>query len=238
MVNLSVGICDDDPKCHRRIMEICEKHFADNGDACDFYSYYSGEEVINEHDNHIDLLFLDVEMEGIDGLKVMHKAEEMPNIHSIVFVSAHSEAVWDSFGYKTKGFLPKPVDEKKICRYLDQAYEIKKNDSFIDFPNYTGSVFYKKSEIVYVKSDSNYAVLYLGSNEKIITCTLKKKKKKLGGIPFLRVHRSYIVNLDHIKNITGETVCFKDGSAIRIGRSYREKVRKGYNDYLLGELKR
>ena len=60
MVNLSVGICDDDPKCHRRIMEMCEKHFADSGIDYEIYDYYSGEEVINEHDNHIDLLFLDV----------------------------------------------------------------------------------------------------------------------------------------------------------------------------------
>ncbi|MBO4456957.1 MAG: response regulator transcription factor [Butyrivibrio sp.] len=238
MVNFSVGICDDDPKCHRRIIEICEKHFAGRSVDYQIHSYHSGEEVIKEQENYIDLLFLDVEMEGIDGIKVMQKAEKMPNIHSIVFVSAHAEAVWDSFGYKTKGFIQKPVDPDKIRKFLEAGYENKKNDSFIDFPNYNGSVFYKKSEIIYVKSDSNYAILNLGTHEKIITCTLKECEKKLGGIPFLRVHRSFIVNLDHIKNITGETVCFKNGSAIRIGRSYRESVKKGYTDYLLGELQR
>ena len=175
-------------------------------------------------------------MEAMDGLTVMKEVEKMSNIHNIIFVSSHPEAVWDSFGYKTKGFVTKPFEDKDIFDKLDEIYSKKLTDALMDFTDYNGVVYFKKSDIVLIKSDSNYSTIITEDGEKVVTCTLKDCEKKLDGLPFLRIHRSYIVNLDYVKNMTSSVVMLKNGESYTIGRSYRNQVKTDYQAYLRREL--
>ena len=231
-----IGICDDDSKWHKAVSESCKVFFDKKEIKYEIYSFYHGRDLVSEKGKDIDILFLDVEMEAMDGLEVMKQAEKMPNIHNIVFVSSHPEAVWDSFGYKTKGFVTKPFSDEDIFKYLETIYKKKISDSLIEFSDYNGPVFIRKSDIVYVKSDSNYSTIYTEENERVVSCTLKECEKMLNGLPFLRIHRSYIVNLDYIKNMSSSVAYFKSGDACTIGRSYRSQVRDEYQSYLRREL--
>lgn len=235
-VVFNIGICDDDSRWHRAVSESCGRFFENKEIQFDIVSFYRGNDLVQAKDIDIDILFLDVEMDSMDGLEVMKKAEKMPNIHSIVFVSSHPEAVWDSFGYKTKGFVTKPFKDEDIFKYLEIVYKKKINDSLIEFSDYNGLVYIRKSDIVYVKSDSNYSTIYSEESEKVVSCTLKECERMLGGLPFLRIHRSYIVNLDYIKNMSSSVAYFKSGDACTIGRSYRAQVRDEYQKYLRREL--
>ena len=216
-----IGICDDESRWHKAISDSCSKYLYNKGIHYEILSFTEGESLIQEKDKLIDVLFLDVEMGSMDGLAVMKEVEKMPNIHSIIFVSSHPEAVWDSFGYKTKGFVTKPFSDEDIIEKLEGIYSKKINDSLLEFTDYNGVVYFRKSDIVLLKSDSNYATIITEDSEKIITCTLKECEKKLNGLPFLRIHRSYIVNLDYVKNMTSSVASLKNGEDLTIGRSYR-----------------
>lgn len=231
-----IGICDDESRWHKAISDSCSKYLYNKGIHYEILSFTEGESLIQEKDKLIDVLFLDVEMGSMDGLAVMKEVEKMPNIHSIIFVSSHPEAVWDSFGYKTKGFVTKPFSDEDIIEKLEGIYSKKINDSLLEFTDYNGVVYFRKSDIVLLKSDSNYATIITEDSEKIITCTLKECEKKLNGLPFLRIHRSYIVNLDYVKNMTSSVASLKNGEDLTIGRSYRNQVKKDYQDYLRREL--
>lgn len=231
-----IGICDDESKWHKAVSDSCSKYLDNKGINYEIYSYIKGEALIQEIEKNIDVLFLDVEMESMDGLAVMKEVEKMPNIHNIIFVSSHPEAVWDSFGYKTKGFVTKPFTDEDIVEKLEGIYSKKINDSLLEFTDYNGVVYFRKSDIVLLKSDSNYATIITENSEKIVTCTLKECEKKLNGLPFLRIHRSYIVNLDYVKNMTSSVASLKNGEDLTIGRSYRNQVKKDYQDYLRREL--
>ena len=231
-----IGVCDDESKWHKAISDSCSRYLDNKGIYYEIYSYINGESIIREKKKNIDVLFLDVEMESMDGLTVMKEVEKMPNIHNIIFVSSHPEAVWDSFGYKTKGFVTKPFTDGDIVEKLEGIYSKKINDSLLEFTDYNGVVYFRKSDIVLLKSDSNYATIITENSEKIVTCTLKECEKKLNGLPFLRIHRSYIVNLDYVKNMTSSVASLKNGEDLTIGRSYRNQVKKDYQDYLRREL--
>lgn len=231
-----IGICDDESKWHKAVSDSCSRYFDNKGIHYEIYSYMKGEELLKEKEKNIDILFLDVEMDSMDGLAVMKKVEKMPNIHNIIFVSSHPEAVWDSFGYKTKGFVTKPFTDEDIVGKLEGIYSKKINDSLLEFTDYNGVVYFRKSDIVLIKSDSNYATIITESDGKVVTCTLKECEKKLNGLPFLRIHRSYIVNLDYVKNMTSSIASMKNGEDLTIGRSYRDQVKKKYQDYLRREL--
>lgn len=231
-----IGICDDESKWHKAVSDSCSKYLNNKGINHEIYSYIKGEALIQEKEKNIDVLFLDVEMESMDGLAVMKEVEKMPNIHNIIFVSSHPEAVWDSFGYKTKGFVTKPFSDEDIIEKLEGIYSKKINDTLLEFTDYNGVVYFRKSDIVLLRSDSNYATIITENSENIVTCTLKECEKKLNGLPFLRIHRSYIVNLDYVKNMTSSVASLKNGEDLTIGRSYRNQVKKDYQDYLRREL--
>ena len=235
-VVFSIGICDDDTKWHKAVSESCSRFFDNKEIEFEISSYYRGNDLIQDNSKEIDILFLDVEMDSMDGLAVMKEAEKMSNIHNIVFVSSHPEAVWDSFGYKTKGFITKPFTDDDIFKYLDIIYKKKINDSLVEFSDYNGTVYIRKSDMVYIKADSNYCTVYTEEGERVVSCTLKECERMLNGLPFLRIHKSYIVNLDYIKNMTGTTASFKSGETCTIGRIYRAQVREEYQKYLRREL--
>lgn len=237
-LSFNIGICDDESKWHRAVSDSCSRYLDNMGAHYEIFSYLKGEALIEENDKTIDVLFLDVEMDSMDGLAVMKEVEKMPNIHNIIFVSSHPEAVWDSFGYKTKGFITKPFSDEDIVDKLEGIYSKKINDSLLEFTDYNGVVYVRKSDIVLVKSDSNYATIITENDEKIVSCTLKECEKKLNGLPFLRIHRSYIVNLDCVKNMNSSEVSLKNGDVLTIGRSYRSQVKKDYQYYLREELHR
>ena len=231
-----IGICDDESKWHKAVSDSCSRYLDNKGINYEIFSYIKGETLIQEKEKNIDVLFLDVEMESMDGLAVMKEVEKMPNIHNIIFVSSHPEAVWDSFGYETKGFVTKPFSDEDIIEKLEGIYSKKINDTLLEFTDYNGVVYFRKSDIVLLRSDSNYATIITENSENIVTCTLKECEKKLNGLPFLRIHRSYIVNLDYVKNMTSSVASLKNGEDLTIGRSYRNQVKKDYQDYLRREL--
>ena len=235
-VTFCVGICDDEIEWRRAISDSCKKFFSNNNLEANIFYYSNGEQLLSDWNREIDLLFLDVEMESMDGLSVMKEVEKLPNIHSIIFVSSHSEAVWNSFGYKTKGFITKPFIDEDIWFKLSNIYNKKATDSVIKLSDFNGVVYINKADIVLLKADSNYVTIYTENCEKVITCKLKECEKKLGGIPFVRIHKSYIVNLEYVSNISSNYVYFKNGDTCNIGRSYKDIVKKSYQDYLLREL--
>lgn len=234
--SINIAICDDDSKWHREVAAFCTEFFDEKGADYNISSYYSGEELLKETEKYIDILFLDVEMDGMDGLAVKDKINNMPNFYKIIFVTSHQEIMQRAFGYKTVGFLTKPFRRNEINNILEELYSKIVSDSIIEFSDSNGSVYYYKSDIIYVMADSNYITVFSEKDEKVISCTLKKCETILQGLPFLRIHKSYIVNLDHVKDISNGSVNLINGMTITIGRSYRERVKSEYQKYLIREL--
>ena len=87
-VVFSIGICDDDTKWHKAVSESCSRFFDNKEIEFEISSYYRGNDLIQDNSKEIDILFLDVEMDSMDGLAVMKEAEKMSNIHNIVLCPA------------------------------------------------------------------------------------------------------------------------------------------------------
>ncbi|MCR5148500.1 MAG: LytTR family DNA-binding domain-containing protein [Eubacterium sp.] len=233
---ISIAVCDDDLSCHHKMASFCDIFFKEKSVDYEFHSYYSGEEILEEHEKNIDLLFLDIEMGEVDGIEAMKRIESMPNIHRIIFISSHLELIGDAFGYKPIGFIVKPIDQNIILKKLDDLYHRIKKDSVIEFNDSESIRVYRKSDVVFIKADSNYVTVVTQNDEKILSCTLKKCEEQINGLPFLRVHKSYIVNLCYVKKISAGNVFLKSGITIPVGRSYSEMVKKEYQKYLIEEL--
>ena len=232
----NIAICDDVELWHQEIADSC-MHFFDNKKVgMNFYSYYSGEEIVDEHSREIDVLFLDIELGELSGLDAMRQIEKMSNIKTVVFVTGHPEVAGCAYGFKPVGFITKPIDKDELQAKLGEIYSRIIPETIISFSDNSRTYHFRKSDIIYVEADSNYCIIHSDRGTVVISCTLKKCEEILQGLPFIRVHKSFVVNLDYVKNMNSTEIKLHNDERIPIGRRHKDEVSKNYQQYLTMEL--
>lgn len=232
-----IGICDDSIEQVRIIKCICDKYFEKKYVEYKYVYFSSGEEVLEYKGAPIHLLFLDIELGEVDGVSVMRKLEYTESVWRIVFVSSHEEVVWETFGIKTLGFERKPVHIERIEKYIEIALrEFNENISVVfdkDHPD--GHV--RLADILYIQGEANYVRVHTRERKFIASGNLKCWEKRLEDSSIIRIHKSYMVNMQKIQKHSSEVVTIMDNKQIPVGRIYRKDVKERYNRYVMSQLK-
>ncbi len=186
--------------------------------------------------DHVDLIFLDINMPEISGLSF---ARSMNRDMKIIFTTAYREYAVDGFDLQAVDYLLKPISFERLLqgirKYLDEN-AIPKRTSAAEQPEVQADYIFVRAdrkmvkisfhEISYIESVGDYLKIHLGEKETVLTRdTLSNMEARLPGTDFLRVHRSYIVSVAHIDSYTSDTIGIGKYE-IPISRSYQEEVMK------------
>lgn len=233
-MKLNVAIIDD------------EKHAIDTL-MYDLREYHSHEvEIIFSTTNPVagvkklrsakpDLLFLDVNMPGLSGLDLVQLIDDLSI--QVVFTTAHTEFAIKAVETIASGYLLKPVNPDDLQRIIDKVKSLKQTKAGeqsgtgkIPVPDADGIELIPWDEIIFCKSDSNYCELNLSGDRKIMASkTLKYFETNLPSHLFVRVHKSYLVNLQHIKKYLkrdGGELVMSNEKIIPLSRNSRDEVLK------------
>ncbi len=214
----------------------------------------SGAEAINALQSMaVDLVFLDMEMPGGNGLQVLAQlpAEKRP---AVVFATAHERFAVDAFEVQAVDYLLKPFDRERLQTALRRAEEFlrarragaleEKIESLLSEAAGPGKkperlavkadgrlVFLKPDEIVWIEAADNYIILHLTDGRLMLRETLAAIEERIGSISFARVNRSAVVHLDQIKELQptfhGDyVVVLRDGTKVPLSRSLRGQFGK------------
>ena len=240
MINrLVIGICDDEQKSIDITKKFCEEVSKELGIEFVFYIFASGEEVLICEEN-MDIILLDIEMTGMNGIETMHILEDMSNIKNILFVSGYSDYIHESFGVKTKGFVCKPIEYSCLKKEIEKTIlYIKKdiNKQFIEADVGGMHMMIDTENIMYIQGEGRYARLVTSTESHLVTENIKVWDDKLCGSSMHRVHKSYIVNLKFVANIVGTELVLRDDTKIPIGRKYYKLVKEQYREYLFERMR-
>lgn len=184
-----------------------------------------------------DILFLDVNMPGLSGLDLVDLMHDIST--HIVFTTAHPEYAVKAVETNVSGYLLKPVQSDDLQRIIKKIKTIKQKKESekiiygkIPVPDSGGIELVPWNEIIYCKSDNNYCELYLTGNRKIVASkTLKHFETNLPSLHFLRIHKSYIINFQHIKKYLkreGGELLMTNGSIIPVSRNSRDEILKRF----------
>jgi DNA-binding LytR/AlgR family response regulator len=174
--------------------------------------------------NPVDVLFLDYEMPNLNGLEVASLLNETNT--KIVFTTSHKEIVFDALEYKTIGYLVKPLNYTSFFKTISKLSSSLQNEAA--FSN-SESIFIKHNksivklnlnDLLCVESNGDYVVLHTLEKDYTIHSTLKTFEESLNFSNFIRVHRSFIININAIVDIEDDTICIKD-KIIPIGQKYK-----------------
>lgn len=227
-----IGICDDEKLCIDRTLECCEQAKAALGVDFEYITFSSGEELLNSKE-HIDILFLDVEMGGISGIEALKQLEEKDNVNYIIFASSHAEYVFESFSYKTMGFLCKPVECDKLYKELKKLVDKMKSIETIEINVDGRDILISPDDIMYISGEKNYVRVVTRKDEYLVYGNMKSWEEKLVKASVIRIHKSYLVNLKYITNIADVASFMDREDELPVGRKYKEEARGKYKDYLL-----
>lgn len=222
-MKLSAIIVDDEPLARSFLERYCEK----SGNIIITGSYSNAEDALQHlMKNETDVVFLDVEMPGDSGFQLLDKLQVMPRI---ILTTSKTDYAYDAFQYNVTDYLKKPFSFVRFQEALAKVTEPKlekrsseKNeDIFIKSDGKLIRINY--DEILFVESVGDY-VKYCTADRKYIThSTLKAVEERLDKHYFMKVHRSYIVNLRKISNIEDYTLLIGD-SSIPISKTLKSEV--------------
>jgi two-component system LytT family response regulator len=187
-----------------------------------------------------DLVFLDMQMPGCDGLQVVAQLPEERK-PAIIFATAHERFAVDAFDVAAVDYLLKPFDRDRFQQALRRAQDhlVRTRGGEAAAPAAKPDritvkadgrlVFLKPEEIVRVEAADNYVMLHLTSGRLMLRETMSAIETRLGTLNFARVNRSAIVHLDQIREIQpaqhGDyTVVLRDGTKLPLSRSLRGQL--------------
>ena len=177
----------------------------------------------------IDLMFLDIQMPGINGLNFIRSLEQKP---LFMFTTAYSEYAIDGFELDAIDYLLKPIAYDRFEKAVEKAkeyYAIKNNSDVSESDLENEYIFVKANqqlvklsygEILYVEAFADYVKIFLNDRKIVTLQTMKKMETKLPSDMFSRVHRSFIVNRKAVQSFS-TTICEVNGTKIPVGKNYK-----------------
>lgn len=232
---LRIAICDDEVNAREAIYMQLEKILWEGEEIV--YEFSSGNAAVRWLSNHpgeIDLLFLDVEMEGMNGMETAWAIREFDRNLILVFVTGYREYVFDGYSVGAMDYLMKPVNTDRLQNLMQRVRkaQYREREEMYILKNTEGTYRFPFKDISYFYSDRRQVVLVVGEREYPFYQKLDRVQEELEGrkqahfdCSFVRIHQRYLVNARLVEYI-GSNAVIVAGKELPISRGLKEKAVK------------
>ena len=216
---IHIAICDDEKHMSDHIRAMASDFFRKKNREIYFRTFSSGEELLS-YDGQIDILFLDIQMNGMDGMETARKLRASKFRGFLIFITVLKEMVFQSFEVQAYDYLVKPVYDKQFEKTMERLYASMQNaseDSLLVQKGYEGRII-PEDEIVFCEIIDRKIYLNLTSGEVVDYYErIENLESKLDS-HFFRCHRSYLINLKHLKGYKNGTAYMDNGKEVPVSR--------------------
>lgn len=240
---ISIALCDDEDKYLSRYETILSSYFKEKKLAFEIIKFKSGESFLfnlEDNINRFQIVFLDILMHELNGIETANKIREINENVNLIFLTSSEMYVYDAFEANPVNYLIKDKDEEKLHKVLDKV--MKKLEVSVTNENF---VYKKTNSYISFSYDS---IMYFEVFQRIITihrykedkhdfyCSFKELDSIIDQNRFVKIFRSYIVNMSYIQKIYNHQVELKDGTLLPISRKLYDDVKKKFSLYLNSEV--
>lgn len=251
---MNIVIVDDEKPARDNLKNILTNNFDDINIIGEAHSVATALELLRST-KELDLLLLDINLTDGSGFNILEQIEEVS--FKVVFVTAYDSYAIKAFIFNALDYLLKPIELKQLKRVFEKLQQIdaksyitkqelnhildnfSKNDQERKIVVHESNKinFIGCSEIIYLTSKGNYTYLYLKNNKKILSSsTLKIYQEMLPESIFIRVHKSFIININYVSAYAkddGGFIEMTDGSIVCISRrrknEFLEKLKSRFS---------
>ena len=231
-MRIRIGICDDDSKDLEYVKSLVTKY----DPSFELFEFQSAENLLRSiKKQQLDIIFLDIRMDGINGFQAAKKLSETHHPPLIIFVT---NSIKHSFrGYEVSAFryLPKPIDYEMFANYLSAAIAKiipQKIPISVDSKTHIISVF----DIIYVESSGHNLIIYTTKEKFISRMRLIDAEAILPKNLFAKPHKSYLVNLGFVYIIETEEVVLASKQKIPLARGRKGDFERALDTFVRSTL--
>ncbi|MDE6905410.1 MAG: LytTR family DNA-binding domain-containing protein [Lachnospiraceae bacterium] len=223
-----IGICDDE----KYICEMLERHVNIICPEAEVLLFSDGKSLLSYAGN-LDILFLDIQMEGIDGMEAARELRRTENGVTIIFVTALEEYVYQAFDVEAFHYLVKPFTWEKFSQVLKAA--LKRHTKEVSGMKETERSIVVKSGSSHVKIPIENIIFAEVFNRKVVIHTREgdveyygklADLERMAGEDFFRPHRAYLVNFKYIFKYDARTIYLEGGEVLMAKQKYPEFVKQ------------
>lgn len=237
---LTISVCDDNVAFSGRLVDkirqLCITELPERIEFCVTDGFASADAVLDYLKFHtIDILFLDIDMPGLNGFDLAAVLNERYLGMIIIFISSYDDFVYSSFEYSPFRFLRKSRLEEELPGIFAKAVEkcIISNETML-FSATDGDKVLRLRDIYYFEGQKNYYLIHQ-TNREILRCrgTISRVESETARIGFVKIHAAYVVNMENIEKTVGaNAVLMKDGAVLSISQGRMKQFKKTYMSFI------
>lgn len=231
---ITCAMCDDELPFAEQLRSLVMAYAKKRRVELQAETFASAEELLEEIENGagFEILFLDIEMRKMDGIELGKKLRERSYQTLIIYVSGYDQYMRQLFEAEPFRFLSKPLKQEELENVLDKAFErisrFHRELFTIRFGKNVVNLLCR--DIVYLESNKRKVIVHIVRGEYEYYHKLDEAEEELLAISadFVRIHKAYLVNMEHVEAFQYEKLALRDGTILSISEAHRANVRSRF----------
>lgn len=228
---LQVAVCDDDNTLLRKMKEYIESC---PDVECQVSLFSDGQELLKAAE-HFSVIFLDIDMPGLNGMDTARRFRKFDKQAKLIFLTSYSEYLGCAFGVHAFSYLLKPARRDVIWKQLKEAsdyLEPQQDPVLLEFAASEGILRLDAREIFYFEYWNREILITASGGVYHMKGKITQLSKRLEDLGFSMPHKSFIVNLFHVKSVKGYEIHMVNGDSIPLSQKKSTQFRQELHDYL------
>ena len=234
---MRIAVCDDNPKELERI-KGCFCRIQGYDLVCSYFDSTSTVmEILKTENSPYDLYILDIEMPGMNGLKLAKSIREKDSRVLFVFLTSYTRYMKDVFDVVTFDFIEKPISDEKLLQILERAATyLNITSQHFSFGYRASRYSLKYDRILYIEKKGRQALIHTFEDVYKTNMTLEEIWKQLNPKSFVHIHSSYIINLYNLDRKDNEIAIMRNGEKLHITKGYRRELAMRHYEFVQGGM--
>lgn len=224
---MRIAICNRNKETGKNLKNKIYEYCAHKNIDAVVENFSSGEELLGVASSY-NLVFLDYELDGRDGLDIANEVKKLSNTTAVILCSDRGELVFKAFEANVFRFLLLPLSDRELFRTLDSFFEAYNSTTSLLIKSGEELIRINVSEILFLEANNKHCVIY--TTEEAFECnkTMARVYEMIKNNYFGKIHRAYVVNLSKVKKFNSNNMTLCDGTQLHISRKYFPTFKEQY----------
>lgn len=221
-----IGICDGEQTIRSLLASYVERYRSETGTEIQLLSYSTGEKLLKNYMLNLDLIFLEIPLRKINGLKIAEHIKRQDTQVRIVFLTTVLSYVLEAYEVGANNYILKPLSYAKFCKELAKVQKEKMGREGISFLEQNKNGLYKiyHDEVRYIETNGKSTLIHTEREDIPSNRQMKQYEQLFSGTSLVRCHAGFIVNLRYFQKLEGTMLILTNGTRIPVSRNRRQQV--------------
>ena len=230
---ITVAICDDSKRIRESMRKSLEEYIVEKQEDIRIRVFCNGEELVEQYNEHYDLMFLDIKMPGMNGIETAQRIRMIDKKVKIIFLTSLIEYALEGYSVNATNYILKPMEKKRLFMEMDRCLEEMKEqeEPFLVIHNDKGDYKLLLKEITYMETCNRNILIHTKEKAHICYWKLSEMERRIGKYGFVRNHVSYLVNLCHVEHVEKLEIKVTGGNKIPISKGKKKDFMEQLAEY-------